>query len=365
MDAVWLQAVASKDSLFASQWPASAWAANLGPGRGPVAGALPIAAGRAARRPRTRRSSGARRRWPRCSWSRCPPSSPAWRSSSSCRFRASSGWWTWSPRSTPLARWPKTSRATRTPSRGAGDRAGRGGHRARRLHHAGRAPRPRAVRRAPPGRRLARRHGLAGAPGTRHARAGRSRARLEVRHQRARGRRAGRADRRGQGLGGGDLLARRGHAGRGTHVGHRRLLRADRRRARGSWRCATIWTTWSPWPTCRCPRRTETGSSGCIRCQARLELRSVPVHTTVHRRALADALRVGEAARVSAPARRPRSGSSIPRPMPACWRTATGTPTGARTPRCCCCTASKAPAPCTTCGAWPTRRGRPDGTWCG
>ena len=30
MDAVWLQAVASKDSLFASQWPASAWVANLG-----------------------------------------------------------------------------------------------------------------------------------------------------------------------------------------------------------------------------------------------------------------------------------------------------------------------------------------------
>ena len=30
MDAVWLQAVATKDSLFASQWPASAWAANLG-----------------------------------------------------------------------------------------------------------------------------------------------------------------------------------------------------------------------------------------------------------------------------------------------------------------------------------------------
>lgn len=30
MDAVWLQAVASKDSLFASQWPASAWFANLG-----------------------------------------------------------------------------------------------------------------------------------------------------------------------------------------------------------------------------------------------------------------------------------------------------------------------------------------------
>ena len=30
MDAVWLRAVASKDSLFASQWPASAWAANLG-----------------------------------------------------------------------------------------------------------------------------------------------------------------------------------------------------------------------------------------------------------------------------------------------------------------------------------------------
>ncbi len=30
MDAVWLQAVASKDSLFASQWPLSAWAANLG-----------------------------------------------------------------------------------------------------------------------------------------------------------------------------------------------------------------------------------------------------------------------------------------------------------------------------------------------
>lgn len=30
MDAVWLQAVASKDSLFASQWPAGAWAANLG-----------------------------------------------------------------------------------------------------------------------------------------------------------------------------------------------------------------------------------------------------------------------------------------------------------------------------------------------
>jgi hypothetical protein len=30
MDAVWLQAVASKDSLFATEWPASAWAANLG-----------------------------------------------------------------------------------------------------------------------------------------------------------------------------------------------------------------------------------------------------------------------------------------------------------------------------------------------
>ena len=29
MDAVWLQAVASKDSLFASQWPLWAWAANL------------------------------------------------------------------------------------------------------------------------------------------------------------------------------------------------------------------------------------------------------------------------------------------------------------------------------------------------
>ena len=30
MDATWLQAVASKDSLFATQWPAWAWAANLG-----------------------------------------------------------------------------------------------------------------------------------------------------------------------------------------------------------------------------------------------------------------------------------------------------------------------------------------------
>jgi hypothetical protein len=30
MDAVWLQAVASKDSLFASGWPVSAWVANLG-----------------------------------------------------------------------------------------------------------------------------------------------------------------------------------------------------------------------------------------------------------------------------------------------------------------------------------------------
>jgi hypothetical protein len=30
MDAVWLQAVASKDSLFASQWPIGAWLANLG-----------------------------------------------------------------------------------------------------------------------------------------------------------------------------------------------------------------------------------------------------------------------------------------------------------------------------------------------
>lgn len=30
MDAVWLQAVATKDSLFASQWPVSAWVANLG-----------------------------------------------------------------------------------------------------------------------------------------------------------------------------------------------------------------------------------------------------------------------------------------------------------------------------------------------
>jgi len=30
MDAVWLQAVASKDSLFATDWPVSAWIANLG-----------------------------------------------------------------------------------------------------------------------------------------------------------------------------------------------------------------------------------------------------------------------------------------------------------------------------------------------
>jgi hypothetical protein len=30
MDALWLQAVASKDSLFASQWPWSAWLVNLG-----------------------------------------------------------------------------------------------------------------------------------------------------------------------------------------------------------------------------------------------------------------------------------------------------------------------------------------------
>ena len=55
MDAVWLQAVATKDSLFASQWPLSAWAANLGlvavlwgahavrrrSGRGARAGATP------------------------------------------------------------------------------------------------------------------------------------------------------------------------------------------------------------------------------------------------------------------------------------------------------------------------------------
>jgi len=30
MDAIWLQAVASKDSLFATEWPLSAWAVNLG-----------------------------------------------------------------------------------------------------------------------------------------------------------------------------------------------------------------------------------------------------------------------------------------------------------------------------------------------
>jgi hypothetical protein len=30
MDDIWLQAVASKDSLFANEWPASAWAVNLG-----------------------------------------------------------------------------------------------------------------------------------------------------------------------------------------------------------------------------------------------------------------------------------------------------------------------------------------------
>ena len=38
MDAVWLQAVASKDSLFASQWPLWAWLANLGAARGAVVG---------------------------------------------------------------------------------------------------------------------------------------------------------------------------------------------------------------------------------------------------------------------------------------------------------------------------------------
>ena len=71
MDAVWLQAVATKDSLFAIEWPLWAWASNLG-----LLGVLwaahrrrRAAAGRAA--PRSARSSGAPPRSSRCSWSRC------------------------------------------------------------------------------------------------------------------------------------------------------------------------------------------------------------------------------------------------------------------------------------------------------
>ena len=68
MDAMWLQAVASKDSLFATQWPA------VGVGREPRASSA-CSAGRIARasrrgeRPRRmRRWSGAPRRSWRCSW---------------------------------------------------------------------------------------------------------------------------------------------------------------------------------------------------------------------------------------------------------------------------------------------------------
>jgi hypothetical protein len=66
MDDLWLQAVASKDSLFANEWPLSAWAVNLGTlaWRGQPTGG---AARTDAPAPRSARSSGAPPRSSRCS----------------------------------------------------------------------------------------------------------------------------------------------------------------------------------------------------------------------------------------------------------------------------------------------------------
>ena len=106
MDAIWLQAVASKDSLFATEWPLSAWAVNLG-----TLGLLWVAYRFRAGRGRTSVEErglvwGATAlvalflitlpRW--------PPTSP---SPCSCRSRACSGWWIWSRRSRSSARWPR------------------------------------------------------------------------------------------------------------------------------------------------------------------------------------------------------------------------------------------------------------------
>ena len=90
MDAVWLQAVASKDSLFASQWPVGAWIANLGLRGRAVAGAL------AAPASGPRDAEDAALVWGATALAALflvtlPPSRPAWRSSCSCRSRASSG----------------------------------------------------------------------------------------------------------------------------------------------------------------------------------------------------------------------------------------------------------------------------------
>jgi hypothetical protein len=66
MDGIWLQAVASKDSLFATEWPLSAWAVNLGT-FGLLWAAYRYRSGAARRAPKSAAWCGAPRRSSRCS----------------------------------------------------------------------------------------------------------------------------------------------------------------------------------------------------------------------------------------------------------------------------------------------------------
>ena len=228
MDAVWLQAVAIKDSLFANEWPLWAWAVNLGTARRAVVG-LPVRAPRAAApAPRSARSCGAPPRSWRCSSSHCRSWPPAGACRCSCRSRACSGWSTSSPRVVPAsARWPTRPWLARLGPARAGRRAcialavGRGAYMML-VEHPERA----AVRDPPAGRSpwqdamrwLARSRATRTCwPTPGHAWKYGTSVRV--------GGRARRLPRGGQGLGDCDLLARRRRARRRAHGAHRRLRR--------------------------------------------------------------------------------------------------------------------------------------------
>ena len=169
---------------------------------------------------------------------RSPPAC-RWRCSS--RSRASSGWSTSSRSSTCVAARLAEAAPDRHGARGPSV-AGRSccaaavRHRPRRLRHAGRAPGTCAVRGAPARRRRGRtRCEWMRAPAARRARPRRSRARMEVRDERARVGRTRRAARGSEGLGAGDLLARRRRRGSSSARRRSATSRADgRTRARRS-----------------------------------------------------------------------------------------------------------------------------------
>ena len=331
-----------------SQWPLWAWAANLG-----LLAVLWLAhrcRGGAAAAPRRGRGArlgrhGAGRR---CSSSRCRSSPPAWRFP--VQLQISRVFWLVDVVATIYVR----RRAGRTSAIATARRAGRRWPRCWSLA-VGRGvyimlverPERRAVRGAPAGRRLARRDALAGATaaGASHVLADPGHA-LEVRHQRPRGGRARRLPRGSEGLGDRDLLARRGRAGRGAHGGDRRLLRADRRRARAlamRYDLDYLVTGGRPAAARGVSRTPSSGSTrwrhpcGSPRPQPgdNLSRRALRSRSTTARASPAAtgrrSMRGPTPRAFPRPARSRWRATSIPRRTRACSRTATGTPSRAST----------------------------------